>query len=313
MYLLFCGMSKSWSGWILFCVLALSACSREGDHEAAGWRAPDTARIPATDEGRLIRYGRDLIANTAHYLGPHGVVAAISNGMNCQNCHLDAGTKAWGNNYSAVFSTYPKFRDRSGGIESICKRVNDCFERSLNGRPLDSNGREMRAIVAYFRWLGQEVRRGERPPGVGLRDLGFLQRAADTSRGMVVYVQYCQRCHGAQGDGMPDSLGPGYRYPPLWGEHSFTTAAGLFRLSRLAGYVKDNMPWGTTHGKPVLSDEEAWDVAAFINSRPRPERVFAADWPNIGKKPVDFPFGPYADSFSAHRHKYGPWGAIGRK
>lgn len=322
MYLLFCGMSRS-AGVrtpavgcpaMVYILLLLVGCSpATGGREEFIWRAPDTGRIPATDEGRLISYGRDLIVHTAHYLGEHGAVAAISNGMNCQNCHLAAGTKPWGNNYSAVFSTYPKFRDRSGGVEDIGKRVNDCLERSLNGRPLDSNSREMKAIVAYFRWLGQGVPTGVKPSSAGIRDLRFLPRAADAEKGRVVYQQYCRRCHGTQGEGMPDSSGDGYRYPPLWGEHSYTTAAGLFRLSRLAGYVKDNMPHGASHEKPVLSDAAAWDVAAFINSRERPVKVFPADWPEIASKPVDYPFGPYADSFSEAQHKYGPFGPMRRR
>src|SRR5262245_58327574 len=75
------------------------------------WEAPDSATIPKTEAGDLVRYGRALISHTAHYLGPKGTVARISNGMNCQNCHLDGGTKPWGNNYSAVSSTYPRYRD----------------------------------------------------------------------------------------------------------------------------------------------------------------------------------------------------------
>jgi len=94
------------------------------------WRAPDTTGIPSDALEKQIRYGRMLIANTAAYFGPNGTLAHQSNGMNCQNCHLDAGTKPYGNNYSAVASTYPKFRERSGRTESIYKRVNDCFVRS---------------------------------------------------------------------------------------------------------------------------------------------------------------------------------------
>ena len=106
------------------------------------------------EERELIIYGQELIAHTSKYLGPKGSVAQITNGMNCQNCHLQAGAKAWGNNYAAVFSTYPKFRDRSGQIESIYKRVADCMERSLNGTAVDSNSREFKAIYAYIKWLG---------------------------------------------------------------------------------------------------------------------------------------------------------------
>src|SRR5438094_4103599 len=82
------------------------------------WQATDINSLPDNEEGKKIKYGRELIANTAAYLGPHGSVSHMSNGMNCQNCHLDAGTRPWGNNYGAVHSTYPKFRERSGSIES---------------------------------------------------------------------------------------------------------------------------------------------------------------------------------------------------
>src|SRR6188768_2653692 len=80
----------------------------------AFWKAPDSTKISTLPDGRLIEYGRELIAHTARYLGPHGKVSAISNGMNCQNCHLKSGTQPFGNNYAGVASTYPKFRARSG-------------------------------------------------------------------------------------------------------------------------------------------------------------------------------------------------------
>src|SRR5258706_8952338 len=127
------------------------------------WEAPDTSTIPFTEQGMLIRYGRELIANTSYYLGPRGKVAVITNGMNCQNCHLNAGTKLGGNNFSAVFSTYPRFRERSGTVENIYKRINDCIDRSLNGQPIDTNSREMQAISSYIIWLGQKVPKNIKP------------------------------------------------------------------------------------------------------------------------------------------------------
>jgi thiosulfate dehydrogenase len=258
----------------------------------------------------LIRYGRELIANTSFYLGPTGKIASISNGMNCQNCHLDAGTRFWGNNYSAVFSTYPKFRDRSGTIESIYKRVNDCLQRSLDGEELDTASREMQAIYAYIKWLGKDVPKGARPPGVGISDIPYPERAADTVRGQLIYSTKCVACHGPQGAGMWNADSGRYTYPPLWGTHSYNTGAGLFRLSRLAGYIRYNMPFGASYNAPQLSDSEAWDVAAYINSRPRPQKAFPSDWPDISRKPFDHPFGPYADSFSEGQHKYGPFAPI---
>ncbi|MCX8020293.1 MAG: c-type cytochrome [Chitinophagaceae bacterium] len=263
------------------------------------------------EERELVIYGEDLIANTAKYLGPKGSVAQISNGMNCQNCHLNAGKKNWGNNYSAVYSTYPKYRDRSGTIESIYKRVSDCFERSLNGKAPDSNSREYQAIYAYIKWLGKDVKKGEKPHGSGIPKIPFLDRAADPAKGKVVYEKYCQSCHGANGEGVPDGNGIGYVYPPLWGPNSYNDGAGLFRLSFFAGYVKSNMPQNqATHENPVLTTEEAWDVAAYVNSQPRPKKDLSKDWPDISKKPFDHPYGPYTDGFTEKQHKYGPFKPI---
>lgn len=271
------------------------------------WTGAGPYQIPVDEKGAQIRYGRELIAHTARYLGPKGSVAQISNGMNCQNCHLDAGTKPWGNNYGAVAATYPKFRDRSGAIESIEKRVNDCLERSLNGHALDSNSKEMRAIVAYMHWLGDEVPKHTKPKGSGIMQLSLLDRPADPARGKIVYTANCERCHGKNGEGQADEEKTCYTYPPLWGANSYNTGAGLFRISRFAGYVKNNMPNPTTYHNPQLSDEEAWDVAAFVNSQPRPAKDLSGDWPTIAKKPYDHPFGPYADGLTEQQHKYGPW------
>lgn len=277
--------------------------------DEAPWRGWNKYQIKLEDT--LARYGRELIEHTALYLGPQGTVAPISNGMNCQNCHLDGGTLPWSNNYSAVVSTYPKFRDRSGSVETVAKRVNDCFERSLNGKALDTTSKEMQAILAYMHWLGDEIPKGKKPKGSGILELPFLDRAADPARGKLVYVAKCQVCHGADGAGQKSEGAHEYTYPPLWGAHSYNTGAGLFRLSRFAGYVKASMPFGLADYKnPQLTDEEAWDVAAFVNAQPRPTKDLSGDWPDIARKPLDHPFGPYADGFSEQQHKYGPYKPI---
>jgi thiosulfate dehydrogenase len=282
------------------------------DSSANCWTGAGENQIPVDSFGIEIRYGRNLIAHTAQYLGPKGSVAAITNGMNCQNCHLDAGTKPWGNNYGSVASTYPRFRDRSGTIESIEKRINDCLQRSLHGKAIDSTSREMRAMVAYIQWLGAEVPKGKKVKGSGIQQLPYLQRAADPLSGEKIYVTQCARCHGKQGEGQPDANGIEYTYPPLWGIHSYTTGAGLYRLSRLAGYIRNNMPNPVNYHQPLLTDTEAWDVAAFINSQPRPDFDISSDWPDIKAKPVDHPFGPFADTFRERQHKFGPWVVMGK-
>ena len=275
------------------------------------WDAPDPLSIKQENEAKLIQYGRDLIAHTADYLGPEGIVKPISNGMNCQNCHLDGGSKAFGNNYSAVAATYPKFRARSGTAETIAKRVNDCFQRSLNGEPLDSMGHEMQAIKAYIHWLGQAVPKGKTPKGSGLMKLAYLNRAANPDSGRVVFAAKCVSCHGQNGEGLPMPEGNGRRYPPLWGEKSYNEAAGLYRVASFAGYVKANMPFGATYQNPQLTDSEAWDLAAFVNSQPRPKHPFlATDLPKIEGKPFDHPFAPFADSFPEIQHKFGPFAPI---
>lgn len=276
----------------------------------SNWQAPDSAAIPKTPEGDLIRYGRELIAHTAIYLGPSGTVASISNGMNCQNCHLKAGKKWKGNNYAAVAATYPKLRARSGTIESVEKRVNDCLERSLNGQPLEHDSHEMKALVAYIRWVGSGVSKGSVPEGTGITDLPLLDRPADGTKGLIIFQSRCARCHGLSGKGTKKPESREWLYPPLWGEGSFNNGAGLLRLSRLAGFIHDNMPYDSVDAKSKLTAAEAWDVAAFISSQPRPSKDFSLDWPDITQKPFDHPFGPYADSFTQEQHRYGPFGPI---
>lgn len=299
---------------LVFCIAILSEIlfpSPENKPENSAddkvWHAPDINLVPQTPEGDLIRYGRDLIVNTSKYFGPRGTVASITNGMNCGNCHIEAGTRIFGNSFAAVASTYPKLRARSGRVESIEFRINDCMQRSLNGKGIDSLSKEMKAMIAYFKWLGSGVKKGDKPLGAGLATLPYLDRAADPQKGKLVFQNNCQRCHGVNGEGMlyPDSTE--YQYPPLWGDHSYNVSAGLYRLSSLASFIKYNMPFDLTVKGPQLSDDEAWDVAAFISSQPRPVKQFPEDWPNIALKPVDFPFGPYTDHFSEEQHKYGPF------
>jgi len=278
------------------------------------WQAPDVATLDGNVDKDLILYGKDLIAHTSLYFGENGkIFKSSTNGMNCQNCHLEAGTKVFGNNYSAVASTYPKYRARSGAKENIYKRVNDCFERSLNGKALDTASKEMQGIVAYIKWLGKDVKKGEKPMGSGFKDLAFLDRAIDPEKGKTIYSEKCQSCHQTDGLGLMNAEKTAYTYPPLWGPHSYNDGAGLYRMSNFAKYVKYNMPLGASHNSPQLSDEEAWDVAAFVNSQARPKKDIKKDWPKIEEKPFDHPFGPYADGFDEKQHKYGPYKPIKEK
>ena len=274
------------------------------------WKSPDIDTITNAKLKEQVNYGKELIAHTAKYLGPNGSVLKISNGMNCQNCHLQAGTVIFGNNYGSVASLYPKFRARSGTVENVYKRVNDCIERSLNGKAIDTSGKEMQAMVAYINFIGSNITKGKKAAGSGFKDLAWLDRAADPEKGLTVYTAKCQSCHQANGEGTftPDKTE--YIYPALWSNNSFNDGAGLYRISNFAKYVKYNMPQGTTYQSPQLTDEEAWDVSAYIISQKRPHINTPKDWPDVAKKPVDHPFGLYADVFTEKQHKYGPFKPI---
>ncbi|MES2409844.1 MAG: c-type cytochrome [Bacteroidota bacterium] len=257
-----------------------------------------------------IEYGKELIAHTAKYLGPNGSVKKITNGMNCNNCHLDAGTKAWGNNYGSVYSMYPKMRARSGQVENLYKRISDCMERSLNGQTLEEDSKEIKAMIAYIEYIGKNVPKSKEAIAAGIYNLEYLERAADPIKGKALYNTTCAKCHQANGQGVLAPDKSEYTYPPLWGNNSYNQGAGLYRISRFAGYIKYNMPQGATYENPQLTDEEAWDIAAYVETQPRPIKNFNQDWPDISKKPIDHPFGPFSDKFTEKQHKFGPFNPI---
>ena len=271
------------------------------------WYPPDIYSLVNSPEADLILYGKDLIMHTSKYFGPKGNIAIKSNGMNCGNCHLDGGVRLYGNCFSAVAATYPKYRSRSARVESVEFRINDCFERSLNGKGLDSLSSEMRAMVAYIKWIGKDVAKNITPKGSGIPKIEILNRATHADNGRQVYVSKCLSCHGINGQGLLNKDSTEYTYPPLWGQDSYNVSAGLYRISSIAGFVKYNMPYTAVQTNPQLSDEDVWDVAAYICSQPRPVKIFKQDWPKMETKPFDHPFGPYADTISELQHKYGPF------
>ncbi len=277
---------------------------------ATFWKPVSIDTITDVSLKKQIEYGKELIAHTAKYLGPNGIVKKITNGMNCNNCHIDAGTKAWGNNYGSVYSMYPKMRARSGQVENLYKRISDCMERSLNGQTLPETSKEIKAMIAYIEYIGKNVPKGKEATAAGIYNLEYLDRAADPVKGKELYNTTCAKCHQANGQGVLAQDKLEYTYPPLWGKNSYSQGAGLYRISRFAGYIKYNMPQGATYDNPQLSNEDAWDIAAYVETQPRPIKNFSQDWPDISKKPIDHPFGPFSDKFTEKQHKFGPFKSI---
>lgn len=305
-------------------ILTASSCSDDKKDAATTattdttilFTPPDTSTIPHDEFGDMVRYGRDLVMNTAYYLGPNGTVGHyLGNKMNCANCHRDAGTVPYGLNFFSAHARYPQYRGRENRILTLAERVNNCIERPHNGRPMPLDSREMVAIVSYMKWLAKDVPIGQHVPGDNALELEYMDRPASSEKGAMVYAQHCASCHGANGEGVFTADSVTYTYPPLWGKYGFEKGSSMHRVLKAARFIKGNMPKDkATWNKPFLTDAEAMDVAAFINddaihSRPN-KNDDAVSYPNTKVKPIDYDEAPYPDTFSAMRHKYGPFKQI---
>jgi thiosulfate dehydrogenase len=236
------------------------------------------------------------------------------NNLACGNCHLQAGTKKFGIPLFGLFGKFPHYNARLGAQMTIEERLNACMTRSMNGRPLPADAPEMQAFVAYIKFLSTGVAPGQLLPGMGTGNMPELDRPADPARGEALYANTCVACHGPDGAGIRRSLPTtdlGYMMPPLWGNDSFNDGAGMARLITAANFLHFNMPHGVDYLNPLLSPEQAWDIAAYVLSQPRPHKTgLDKDFPDLLEKPVDAPYGPYADGFSEQQHKYGPFAPI---
>jgi thiosulfate dehydrogenase len=239
-------------------------------------RAPAAAAIPDGPLGDAIRRGKLIVTQTYETLPEH-----VGSRLHCTSCHLEEGTRAGAAPWVGLTGVFPEYRARSGRVDTIERRVNDCFERSLNGTALDPAGDDMTAIVAYMGFISRGVPAGRTPPGRGFRR-NESPPPPDRPHGAQVYAQRCASCHGADGEGQ--APGGRYQFPPLVGDHSYTVGAGLARLDTAASFVRWNMPLGMGG---TLSEQESYDVADFFIHQARPD--FArrrSDWPR-GGRPAD--------------------------
>lgn len=278
-------MGRRWSAWVAIgsAVAYLAGCAGvEADDpdlspaqpQAAVFAPPDPEAIPATAEGELIRLGYRLVTDTTREAGPY-----VGNELTCANCHLDAGRRLGAAPFVGVTHLYPEYRARNARVNTLDDRLDDCFERSLNGRPLPRGGREQQALVAYLTWLSQGVSKEAARSWRGLPRIASPSRP-DPAKGRALFAERCAGCHGQDGGGT--AMGP-----PVWGPGSYNIAAGMARTSLAAAFIKANMPLGRGGS---LTDEEAYALAAFINSQPRPDFARkAGDWPK-GGKPADAPY-----------------------
>jgi thiosulfate dehydrogenase len=284
------------------------------------WRVPDISTVADNSEGRAIRYGRLLFEHTSALIGPDAAAPDMrygGNGLDCKNCHLDAGTQRFGLPLIGVWDQFPAFSARLGAVETMTERINDCMQRSLNGRALPPDSSEMTALQAYIRFLASGQSKAQPMVGRGAPRLPLLNRAADPLHGAKVYQMNCAPCHQADGAGLryspADALARQQRYlfPPLWGVDSYNDAAGMARNITAAWFVRANMPRGITFAYPQLEVGDAYDVVAYINEQPRPHKAgLEHDYPDVWLKPADAAYPPLLGPFPAEQHELGPWAPI---
>jgi thiosulfate dehydrogenase len=255
---------------------ALLLASAGAAGAAAPFAPPAVVAIPPGPLGEAIRYGEKLATQTSSY-----AKANVGAGLDCTNCHIKGARAPDASPWVGLWGVYPEYDARSGRVITLADRINECFRRSMNGKPLPLDSAGMRGLLAFIWWLSKDV-----PTGVSVEGRGFkpveASRPANPAKGGILYAAKCAPCHGVSGQGVMGA--GGYTvFPALWGSRSFNTGAGMARLDTASAFVKAKMPLGGV----ALSDQEAYDVAAYFTRQPRPDfKVKSRDWPN-GHKPRD--------------------------
>jgi thiosulfate dehydrogenase len=280
---------------------------------ALHYRASNT---PASADVQLVsaEYGARIIRNTAQELGSGQADPALrysGNNLACASCHIDSGQSPGQLSLLESAAKYPALSGRDGGVADLVDRINGCMQRSMNGRRMERDHVAMQSMVAYieelgrvFHAMGESSRRANDPPAFVEPD-----RQASVENGEHVYVERCQICHGSNGEGLrnSDDIADGYLFPPLWGPDSYNIGAGMARILTASRFIKARMPLGL----PDLTDDETYDVAAYMNAQERPGMDgLELDYPELTSKPVDSPYPPYADPFPVEQHRLGPFGPI---
>ena len=241
------------------------------------FRIPSESEIKDTVVLAAVRRGRAILSDTRDSLPGH-----VGNKLRCVSCHMGDGQKPNQMPLVGVYARFPQYRARSATVEIIEDRINDCFERSMNGKALPRDSHPMRDIVAYLAFLSYGVPVGAQTEGQGLPRLDPMP--GDTARGHEVFKARCTTCHGADGQGGTAATAGAIVGPPLWGAHSYNIGAGMARVRTAASFIHVAMPYDNPGS---LTPQQAYDVATYVNTRPRPDFARkAGDWPN-GDPPPD--------------------------
>ena len=101
---------------------------------------PDSA-IPDDPFGAMVRRGRDIFTNTQKYAKQY-----VGNGLNCQNCHLDAGRRANSGPLWAAYVRYPRYLSKNDAVNTYAGRPQGCVEYSMNGKPPHADTEIIKAL-----------------------------------------------------------------------------------------------------------------------------------------------------------------------
>ena len=265
-----------WIPSLLFAV-DLATAADGAVRQTVSLSPPALTAIPSGPLGEAIRHGQQIVNDTQVTVKDY-----VGNGLRCTDCHLQGGRTAYAAPLVGLTGLFPEYRSRRGSVESLEDRINDCFLRSMNGKPLPDSSPEMLSVLAYIAWLSQGVPIGTEVEGRGFREI-HSSGPGNPASGKATFSAKCAGCHGADGQGVQASPGK-YLFPPLWGPQSFNDGAGMARLSVAAAFIQTKMPLGNAG---TLTDQEAYDVAAYLTMQPRPAFPEKAnDWPK-GGRPVD--------------------------
>lgn len=233
-------------------------------HKLIGFNLVDPEEAPPEVRDSVLR-GYSIIMNTP-FFAPNYAKDLLS----CTSCHFAGGDTIGGRNNGislvGVTNVYPRFSARSNKTITLADRINNCFERSMSGKPLPVDSQEMQDMLAYLAWISKEVESIKNPPWLGVTMLKS-QHKPDIKQGNILYQKYCASCHRDNGEGggkLPEPVNK--TIPPLWGENSFNDGAGMSMLPMFSAFVYWNMPYQNS----VLTEEEAIDIAAFVLEQPRP-------------------------------------------
>lgn len=261
--------------WVLLLGSLVGVWSFVGFSESVIAEPPSLGRsLPPGPLGETIRLGQELVERTAtHPLSK----PFVGNDLNCTSCHLKNGTDRKAASFIGVAAAYPAWSPREQQVITLEDRLLNCFMRSCNGIRPPQGGRVSVAIAAYITWLSsdQPIRmNAERPVGPnGVPQLKRQAAEADVKRGATLFANRCASCHGKHGQGDRDN-------PPVWGARSFNDGAGLANVVQLASWLKVAMPLDEAN----LTEQEALDIAVFVNSHERPTFRLADHLPAATQK-----------------------------